>query len=311
MPTGIPSTVSALLERQQDLIVPSQIRSLGYPSSTLSRLRRDAVLDRIDGRVHGTPGVPMTWERRMMIAVLAAGTGAQASHRAAARLLGVPSYEGAPVELTVPSKRSFTRPGVIVHQSRDLAYIPPIHVAGIPCTPPRRLAVDIGAVLGDTAYTTVIRELRRSHGVSWKQLAAILELHSRRGRNGCGPLRRQLERYHGIDGIPDTTLEQVFLDDLLDADFPVPVCQHPVPQPFGQDFRLDFAWVPVRLDVEIDGPHHRTPEGRRRDARRDAVLRSLGWTVRRFAQDQVMYAPGGVLAEVRRTLTHLGGWPRP
>lgn len=105
------------------------------------------------------------------------------------------------------SKRKFARPGVVVHQSRDLAYVPPIHVGGIPCTPPRREAVDIGAVLGETAYTTVVRELRRSHGVSWKQLGAILELHSRRGRNGCGPLRRQLERYHGIDGIPDTTLE--------------------------------------------------------------------------------------------------------
>src|SRR5690606_20604973 len=149
----------------------------------------------------------------------------RASHRAVARLLGIPTYEGAWIELSVPSKRKFARPGVIVHQSRDLAYVPPIHIDGIPCTPPRRLAVDIGAVLGDTAYTTVIRELRRSHGVSWKQLVAILELHSRRGRNGCGPLRRQLERYHGIDGIPDTTLEQVFLDDLLDAGHPPPTCQ--------------------------------------------------------------------------------------
>lgn len=308
MPPSIPPTVQALLEQQHHLITPAHVRDLGYPTSSLARLRDAAILERLDGRVHGTVGVPMTWPRRMLATVLAAGQGAQASHRAVARLLGVATYEGAAVELTVPSKRKFTRPGAIVHQSRDLAYVPPIHMDGIPCTPPRRLAVDIGAVLGETAYTTVIRDLRRSHGVSWKQLAAILELHSRRGRNGCGPLRRQLERYHGIDGIPDTTLEQVFLDDLIDAGHPPPTCQHIVPQPYGDPFRLDFAWIPVRLDVEIDGPHHRTVEARRRDARRDAVLRRLGWEVLRFDEERVMYAPGGVLLEVRRTLQRLGAW---
>ncbi|HAS11239.1 MAG TPA: hypothetical protein DCS55_12105, partial [Acidimicrobiaceae bacterium] len=301
MPPTIPSDVRSLLEEQHHLITTSQVSDLGHHPSVLARLRDADVVPRIDGRVHGIAGVPMTWERRMLATVLAAGGGARASHRAVARLLGVPTYEGAPIELSVLSKRKFARPGVIVHESRDLAYVPPIHIDGIPCTPPRRLAVDIGAVLGETAYTTVIRELRRSHGVSWKQLAAILELHSRRGRNGCGPLRRQLERYHGIDGIPDTTLEQVFLDDLIDAGHPPPTCQHVVPQPHDEPFRLDFAWVPARLDVEIDGPHHRTDAARRRDARRDAVLRRLGWKVLRFDEEEVMYAPGGVLYAVRRT----------
>lgn len=311
MPPRIPPDVHSVLEQQQHLITPTHVRDLGYPSTTLSRLHDASILERLDGRVYGTAGVPMTWERRVLATVFAAGHGAQASHRAAARLLGIPTYEGAPVELTVPSKRKFSRPAVIVHESRDLAYVPPIHIHGIPCTPPRRLAVDIGAVLGRTAYTTVVRELRRSHGVTWKQLGAILDLHSKRGRNGCGPLRLQLERYHGVDGIPDTTLEQVFLDDLIDAGYPPPTCQHPVPQPHGDPFRLDFAWIPARLDVEIDGPHHRTTEGRRRDARRDAVLRRLGWEVVRFDEERVMYAPGGVLMEVRRTLERLGGWPAP
>lgn len=309
MPPTIPPAVQELLEEQHHLITTAQVRERGCPASRLARLRDARILERIDGRVHGTTGVPMTWARRMLTMVLAAGPGARASHRAVARLLGIPSYEGAPIELTVVSKRKFARPGVIVHESRDLTYVPPIHIDGIPCTPPRRLAVDIGAVTGETAYTTVIRELRRSHGVSWKQLAAILELHSRRGRNGCGPLRRQLERYYSIDGIPDTTLEQVFLDDLIDARYPPPTCQVEVPQPYGEPFRLDFAWVPVKLDVEIDGPHHRTDAGRRRDARRDALLRRLGWKVLRFDEEQVMYAPGGVLHEVRRTLERLGGWP--
>jgi len=214
----------------------------------------------------------------------------------------VPTYEAAAPEITVPSKHNFTQAGVIVHQSRDLRYVPPVVVGGLRCTPPRRVAVDIGAVLGDTAYATVLRALRRDHGVTWKQLAAILDLHSRRGRDGCGPLRRQIERYAGIEGIPDSTLEQCFLDDLLDAGLPVPVCQHEVPGPGSAIYRIDFAYVPERVAIEVDGPHHRRPEVAARDRRRDAYLRARGWEVLRFDEEAVTFHPWPVLAEVRRAL---------
>lgn len=309
----MPDTIKTLLTEQHELVTPAQARAAGGHSSTLSRLADDGALERVDTRVYGTAGLPMTWERRLHAAVLSAGSPAVASHRAAARLLGMATYEGAPVEITVPTKRTFRRPGVLVHESRDLRYIPPVHVGGIPCTPPRRLALDLGAVLGQTAYTTVIRDLRRDHGVTWRQLAAVLELHSRRGRNGCGPLRRQLERYYGVEGIPETTLEQSVLDLLIEADFPLPECQHVLHLPGGdpeEPFRLDFAYVPERLDVEIDGPHHRTPEGRARDRRRDAVLRRFGWEVLRFDEEALAYAPGRVLGDLRRTLVRLGGWHR-
>ncbi len=306
MSSQVPPAVVELLEQQKQLITPAQARRAGVHGSTLAGLTKSGVLALIDRRVYGRVGVEMTWERHLLATLLGAGPPAVASHRAVARLLGLATYEGAPLEITVPSKRSFTRPGVIVHQSRDLAYIPPVHLRGIPSTPPRRLAVDIGAVLGETAYTTVMRDLRRDHGVSWKQLAAVLELHSRRGRNGCGPLRRQLERYYGLDGIPDTTLEQQFLDLLIDAGYPMPVCQHIVERPGRRPFRLDFAFLDLWLDVEIDGPHHRIPEVAARDRRRDAVLERLGWKVLRFDEEAIVYAPAAVLGELRRTLQRLG-----
>lgn len=301
--------IDSLLTEQPQLLTPAHARTEGVHPSTVSRLARAGVLEAVVPSVYGPAGVPRTWERLLRATLLRAGPPARASHRAVARLLRVPTFEGAPLEITIPSKRHFTQPGVIVHQSRDLSYVPPIHIDGIPCTPPRRLAVDIGAVLGETAYTTVLRELRRDHGVTWKQLAAILELHSKRGRDGCGPLRRQLERYYGVDGIPDSTLEQQFLDDVIDARFPVPVCQHAVPGPGGVVYRIDFAYLAVLLAIEIDGPTHELPEVAAKDRRRDAFLRSLGWEVLRFREERVLYAPGGVLFEVRRALEARGGWP--
>lgn len=303
------TAVESVLQRQQQLVTPAQAKREGAHGSTIARLVDDGELEFVVPRVYGRAGVELTWNRRLLATVLSAGPPARASHRAVARLLGVPSYEAAPLEITIPSKRHFTQPGVIVHQSRDLPYVSPMYLEGIPCTPPRRLAVDIGAVLGEVAYTTVLRELRRSHGVTWKQLAAILDLHSKRGRDGCGPLRRQLERYYGVDGIPDTTLEQQFLDDVIDARFPRPVCQHPVPGPGGVTYRIDFAYLAVLLAIEIDGPTHALPEVKAKDRRRDAFLRSLGWEVLRFREERVLYAPGGVLIEVRRALEARGGWP--
>jgi hypothetical protein len=308
MPASGRQIVTALLQSQQDLVTPAQAKAAGAHSTTLPRLAKEGFLETVEPGVYGPPGVPYTWERRLLAANLRAGPLARTSHLGALRLLGVETYEAVPPEISVASKRTFHQEGVIVHQSRDLQYVPSVLVDGIPCTPPRRLAVDLGAVLGETAYTTAMRALRRDHGVTWKQLGAILELHSKRGRNGCGALRRHLERYAGVQGIPDSTLEQLFLDDLLDAGFPVPVCQYEVPGPGGLTYRIDFAYPGVLVAVEVDGPHHRLDPVRARDRRRDAFLRSLGWEVLRFDKEVVSYAPGGALLLVRRTLEARGGW---
>jgi len=315
MGEAVPETgrqqIHSLLAEQHHLISRTDAAAVGVHPSVLHRMARGGALEVLAPGWYGTAGVPLTWDRRMRLALGRGGPLAAASHRAAARLLGVPTYEAAPPEITIPSKRHLVQDGVVVHQSRDLRYIPPIEIGGIRCTPPRRVAVDIGAVLGETAYATVLRALRRDHGVTWKQLAAILDLHSKRGRDGCGPLRRQIERYADIVGIPDSTLEQLFLDDLLDADFPAPVCQHEVPGPAGITYRLDFAYPHVLVAIEVDGPHHRRPEVAARDRRRDAHLASLGWLVLRFDEEAVTYHPSTALDEIRRALERRGGWPGP
>jgi len=295
-----------VLDRQHHLVATSQVAFAGLHRAHLTRLERRGILERIHPGVYREAGSEDTWHQRLLGAVLAAGPPAQASHRAAARLLGRPTFEAARPEITVPSKRRLDLPGIIVHESRDVRHVPPILVAGIPCTPPRRLAVDIGAVLGPIAYRTVLRNLRRDHGITWEQLAGSLRLHSRRGRDGCGPLRRELVRTFGVDGIPETTLEQTVLDLLIDAWLPLPVCQLVVPLPGGGKYRLDFAYPLVKLAIEIDGPHHRLPGAKARDARRDRVLRSLGWTVVRFDEEAVTYHPERVLLAIRRLLVEHG-----
>jgi len=306
----IPAELDDLLAAQEELVTTAQARAAGVHGGGLARLVDVAALEPIAPRLYGRAGVPATWRRTMVGALLRAGPHAAASHRSCARLLRIPTYEAAAAEITVASKRGFAHPGVVVHQSRDLARVPLHDVDGIRCTPPLRLAVDIGAVLGPRAHATVIRELRRSHGATWRQLAAVLRLHSRKGRDGCGLLRAHLERYSGMDGIPDSTLEQLLLDHLIDAAFPLPTCQHEVPSGGERPYRIDFAYPDVLLAIEIDGPHHRLPEVMARDRRRDAHLESLGWRVIRIPEEVLTYTPEVVLRRIRDELRARGGWVR-
>jgi very-short-patch-repair endonuclease len=47
-------------------------------------------------------------------------------------------------------------------------------------------------------------------------------------------------------------------------------------------YRLDFAWPLIHLALEVDGPRHLfDPQTARKDAERDAYLRSQGWLVLR------------------------------
>lgn len=291
-----------VLDHQHQLITPAQARAVRVHQQTFRRMVVGGNLEEVEPRVFGPAGLARPWPRRLLAVLLSAGSGAVASHRSAARLLTIPTYEAAPVEITIPTKRGFVHPTAIVHESRDVSYVPPWSIDGIPCTPPLRLAVDAGAVLGRTAYATVLRELRRHHRVSWRQLAAILQLHSRRGRNGCGPLREQLERYYGLEGIPESTLEQQALDLMVDAGLPLPVAQHPVESPGPHPFRIDFAYLAERIAIEIDGPHHELPEVEDYDRWRQAILEDLGWEVLRFKEEDLVYRPDFVTRSIREAL---------
>ena len=69
--------------------------------------------------------------------------------------------------------------------------------------------------------------------------------------------------------------------------------QHPI-----SEMIVDFAAPGIRLVVEVDGLAHESPQRRAADARRDHVLRSLGWSVMRFGAHQVINTP----AEVEKAL---------
>jgi very-short-patch-repair endonuclease len=72
---------------------------------------------------------------------------------------------------------------------------------------------------------------------------------------------------------------------------------------------VDFACYSARLVIEVDGGQHNWDEHAQADRRRDAYLRSQGFRVLRFWNNDVLSNPDGVEEVIRESLAC--GTPTP
>lgn len=266
-----------VLARQQSLITTSQAAEVGIGRKRCQRLVDSGVWERLDLGVYGPTGVPLTWRRRLMLGLLLAPEGSLGSHRSCAALLGVGDVTNPRPEITIPRGTTLRRPWLVVHESTDLGLADRRRVDGIPITGPRRLAMDLGAVVSPSQYRQAMRGLRSAHGVKFPALLQTYLRHKRSGRNGGAALRDWLDRYVDVGGVPESHLEQVVLDAFLDASLR-PVSQHWVVVG-GDRYRLDLAFPDRMLAIEVDGSQHEERPATTADAARQAALESAGWTV--------------------------------
>lgn len=282
---------------QYGLISWKQLRAGGVPDSTISDWVRGGRLRRVQPQVYLVVGAPWSWEQDLSAAVLAAGPGAAASHRAACCLWG--TVDEAPVELTVPRGRTPDLIGpVIVHQSID----PPVlfHRRRIPVTSPMRALLDLAAVAETPAVVDAIdraevMRLCRVAAVEW-QLNTI----PTQGRRGIRTLRDALDVQALLDEPPEGMLEPRFARLVKAAGLPKPVFQHRCGR-----FRIDFAYPHLMIAIEVDGYAARSTRRRfQSDTDRQNHLTNRGWTVLRFTWNDVVrrpqYVAEVIFTELRR-----------
>ena len=77
--------------------------------------------------------------------------------------------------------------------------------------------------------------------------------------------------------------------------------QHPV-----GPYVVDFACIPLRLVIEIDGGVHGRDDVALKDHIRQQAIEALGWTVVRFTNDQALAEPERVDAAIREQAKALG-----
>lgn len=263
---------TAGLARSHDLV------AAGIASSTISRRVRAGVWARPCFGVVDVSRDRWTWERRVVMAVLACGPGTVASHSTAAFLLRFPGFARGAVEVTTSrAARSRVMP-FVVHSSlvEDRAARP---VDGIPCASPTRTLLGLAAAgVGDRDLHRAVRDVLR------RGLATIGTLTD--DRLAHLPGRRRVldaataERSAALHRV-DSLLEDEAIDVIRRWGLPPFETQHVVRTPHSR-YRIDIAWPDWSVGLEVDGAAwHDDSMSIAADERREADLRSAGWRLTR------------------------------
>jgi hypothetical protein len=254
--------------------------------------------------VYRAAAVPLTLERRLRAALLAAGPGSALSHRSAAARHGLLGGSDRIVEVLVPHHVRPRLADVVVHRTRSVPTDHVVEVRGLATTSVDRTLADLGAVVGLSTVERAVEQSVIDRATSIERLYRFVDAHGRRGRSGIGALRAALDAWVMGEAPPDSVLEVMLGRVVERASLPTPVFQLEVVDGAGHFVaRVDAAWPGAQLVVEVDGLHaHASAAALQSDLRRQNRLIGLGWTVLRFTWCDVVRSPHLVAAQIRAVL---------
>jgi hypothetical protein len=217
--------LAAITARQLGLITSTQARAAGLTSVQLRyRVRRGDLVD-LGGAVLAVAGHEPTWEQTVLAALLAAGSRAVVSHRAAARLLGFDGFADSRPEVTVPRGRRPRLPaGATVHTTLRHERIDTIALAPFRMTSGARTVIDLAVTATDRELEAAIGSAVRDGWTSVPFLRRRFAALRGPGRHGAALLASVLEAPPG-----HSDLERRFLRLVARAGLPLPVTQRSFP----------------------------------------------------------------------------------
>jgi hypothetical protein len=291
-------------QRQHSVLTLDQALACGMTAKQVRQRLQSGRWERLGKGVYRIAGSRPTWEQRLIALTFAAGPTAAASHRSAAALLAIPGFERrGPVEVTTPRPRRHRTEGELVHRWRPF----PAHhltvIDGIVTTRVARTLCDLAGVLHPGRTERAVDNCLAMGVATPGTLEATFFDLASRGRKGMAVMRRLLaERSDGYVP-PASELEARFLDLVSDAGLPPPVRQLDAGDHEDWIGRVDVAYPPARVLIELDSRrHHSSKLDREADDERDRRLRRAGWRVVRFTWDDLVVRPDWVVAELRRVL---------
>ncbi|WP_241004256.1 endonuclease domain-containing protein [Conexibacter sp. SYSU D00693] len=224
-----------------------------------------------------------------MAAVLA--TGGVLSHVSAAALHGLMPDRAIDVEISKTSRLK-PRPGIVVHQPRDLPPGDVMSKQGIRTTTPTRTIVDLAETLDQW------RVLDVAHEALHRKVLDVDRLRRQplQGRTGAASLTALLQRLADRE---HSALERALKALCRQAGLPEPTSQHRI----GPRHHADLAWPDHQLLVEADSwTFHGNQRQWQRDHDRDLAAATKGWRTIRITHAQVHEHPGRVVAALRAAL---------
>lgn len=250
-------------------------------------------------------GAPASGRQALALAV--ASTDGVASHRSAAALHELPGFV-LPRRPEVTVRTSAQRPRSRLARVHATTWLPDddlVVVDGIACLTVARTLFSLAAIVPELSVDRVrgavddaVRLRRASDPWLWWRLER-LRCH---GRNGVSVFERILTERAG-GSITESWLERESLRVFERGGLPRPVCQARIAKRGAFLARVDFAYPPQRVIIEVTGAvAHSTPAQRAADARRRNELLMQGYLVLEFTYEQVVREPNAVVAQVRAAL---------
>lgn len=262
------------------------------------RLRSGAWVLFLPG-VYGLPAPP-SFERRLWVGHLAAGTDSLVSHQAAGALW---SFSGCPPNRAILLGRHsgwHRLDGAFVHQINDVLPHHRTTISRLPVTTRARTIVDLAAVFRCGRLAKVLDDEVVRRTVSYVEVGQVLKELSRRGKPGMQRLTLVLDE-RGPGHVPPASAAERHLLGLLErAGEPSPERQYPFP---GRQFTngcVDSAYPQALMIIEVDS---RSWHGRiadiKRDRDRDADAGEHGWYTHRVMAETIRDDPGGSVRTIR------------
>jgi very-short-patch-repair endonuclease len=275
---------------QAGAITTAQLRASGMVKYRVVKNLGEGVL--VPGGRRGIyllAAAPRTWLQELSVELLAAGDGAYAWRRSAARLWGLDGFDRVDgvIDVAVPASR---RPRRSAATRCDGASADIHTVQGLHCTGPGRTVIDLGSTCDDDEVERALESALRRRLVTLDQITLLAASST---RLGAPALRRVLDRRPAGAPPTESDAETCFLQIARNAGLPCPERQVRVVLR-GRRYRLDAAWRPIRLAAEVDGAATHGPDRLTADLHRQNLVVLDGWMVLRFSAARVMGNPQAV-----------------
>ena len=227
-----------------------QAMGAGYRRSTIDSKVRSGEWLSLHPGVYCDAGMPRSWLRDMSSAVIWAHP-ACASGRAAAFLHRLPGFEEPEFEVSTTNRRITSRCGIKVHHTNRLPRGQIERVQSIRCTSVERTVLDLCGIVG-RRWAAIALDHSLSRGMTtFGSFDFCLFLVARRGRNGCGILRKLLKERCDLSRVPESPLETIIFEQLAASGLPLPKPQFELFDKAGHFVaRPDFVWPEEKVIVE-------------------------------------------------------------
>jgi very-short-patch-repair endonuclease len=294
--------VRELTDRQHGLATLDQLAKAGVSESAVMRAVRAGRWRRVRRGLYSLAGATETNEQRLHAAVLAVGTDAVASHRAAAWLHGLKGFTKLEIEVSVAGPRRAN--GVHVHRIGELDRRDCMHVRWVPVTRPALTLVDLAAVADPEVVAPALDDALRKNLVRLALVQRLLDERGTQGRKGAAVLAKLLAVRSGKYVATESPLEDRFEALILAAGLPRPTRQLRLRDELGRVIaRVDFAYEQERIAIWLDGfTFHADRTAFVRDHAQAQEAARLGWRHVRFTWESVTQGGAAVIDTVRSML---------